>query len=81
MNCRKELALGILVASAGLFLFACSGPAVEETPTKELPTEPLSTGDAAPNFTLPDADGNMVSLADQLLDNRLVILVFYHAYD
>ena len=78
------LVLSILVA-------ACSGT----TPTPQLGEEPQHqesvvaeesksktprTGDIAPDFTLPDSVGNMVSLADELNNNRLVILVFYHAY-
>ena len=55
------------------------------TPTEEIATEepaidPLGTGDLAPDFTLPDSNGNMVNLADNLLDNRLVILVFYFSH-
>ena len=76
-----KLIAGILSLAIGLLVFACSSPAAEDVAIVELPTDPLSTGDTAPDFTLPDADGNMVSLADQLFDNRLVILVFYHAYD
>ncbi|ADB30950.1 alkyl hydroperoxide reductase/ Thiol specific antioxidant/ Mal allergen [Kribbella flavida DSM 17836] len=40
-------------------------------------SERLSVGDAAPEFTLPDADGNEVSLRD--LRGRNVILYFYPA--
>jgi thioredoxin-dependent peroxiredoxin len=40
-------------------------------------TERLSPGDVAPDFTLPDADGNDVSLAD--LRGKQVILYFYPA--
>jgi peroxiredoxin Q/BCP len=40
-------------------------------------TERLSPGDVAPDFTLPDADGNDVSLAD--LRGKRVILYFYPA--
>ncbi|WP_405013172.1 thioredoxin-dependent thiol peroxidase [Kitasatospora sp. NBC_01539] len=39
--------------------------------------ERLKAGDAAPAFTLPDADGNQVSLADHL--GRKVIVYFYPA--
>lgn len=81
MSRRKELTLGFLVMAAGLLLFGCGNPPVEEIATEEPAAGPLGTGDAAPDFTLADSNGNMVHLADQLLDNRLVILVFYHAYD
>jgi peroxiredoxin Q/BCP len=37
----------------------------------------LSVGDAAPDFTLPDADGNPVSLADYR--GRKVVVYFYPA--
>jgi peroxiredoxin Q/BCP len=40
-------------------------------------TERLSPGDIAPDFTLPDADGNEVSLAD--LRGKRVIVYFYPA--
>ncbi len=40
-------------------------------------TERLSPGDQAPDFTLPDADGNSVSLADYR--GRKVIVYFYPA--
>jgi peroxiredoxin Q/BCP len=40
-------------------------------------TERLTPGDAAPAFTLPDADGNEVSLAGHL--GRKVIVYFYPA--
>ena len=35
-------------------------------------------GDVTPDFTLPDKDGNMVRLADELKDHRSVVLVFYY---
>ncbi len=38
----------------------------------------LKPGDKAPDFTLPDQDGNAVSLAD-LLDDGPVVLYFYPA--
>lgn len=55
------------------------------TPTEEIATEepaidPLGTGDLAPDFTLPDSNGNLVSLANSLVDNRLTILVFYFSH-
>jgi peroxiredoxin len=56
---------------------AAATPSPTETPVE---TGPLQTGDIAPDFTLPDGDGNMISLADQLSDNQLVILVFYNHY-
>ena len=52
----------------------------EEIATEEPVIESLGAGDTAPDFTLPDSNGNMVRLADSLLDNRLVILVFYFSH-
>ena len=52
----------------------------ESVVTEEPKTTGPRTGDIAPVFTLPDSNGNMVHLADELNDNRMVILVFYHAY-
>jgi thioredoxin-dependent peroxiredoxin len=40
-------------------------------------TDRLTAGDPAPDFTLPDADGNQVSLSD--LRGRRVIVYFYPA--
>jgi peroxiredoxin Q/BCP len=40
-------------------------------------TERLSAGDTAPDFTLPDADGNQVTLSD--LRGQRVIVYFYPA--
>ena len=40
-----------------------------------MPPVKLEPGDIAPSFTLPDADGNPVSLAD--LKGRKVVLYFY----
>lgn len=40
-------------------------------------SEPLRVGDPAPDFTLPDQDGNVVSLAS--LSRKNVVLVFYPA--
>lgn len=37
----------------------------------------LQVGDRAPSFTLPDADGNLVSLADYA--GRRVVVYFYPA--
>lgn len=42
-------------------------------------SHPLPVGSAAPGFTLPDQDGNAVSLAS--LKGRNVVLVFYPADD
>jgi peroxiredoxin Q/BCP len=39
----------------------------------------LAPGDLAPDFTLPDADGNMVSLSALRSEGRQVIIYFYPA--
>ena len=39
-------------------------------------TGPLKVGDKAPDFTLPDQDGNKVSLS-QFLGKKNVVLAFY----
>ena len=55
------------------------------TPTEETvvieksDTDGPRTGDTAPDFTLPDSEGNMVRLSDELKDNRFVVLVFFHS--
>jgi len=48
---------------------------------EEVPEEPAtrkSTLKMATDFTLPDGNGNMVSLADELQENEQVVLVFYY---
>ena len=81
--------LGIVGLLTILFLVACGNSGstpVTETPPATFTPEPLvakdllSTGDMAPDFTLPDGDGNLVSLTDQLRDNQQVVLVFYSDY-
>ena len=50
--------------------------------TKELPSPNLAlhAGQQAPEFTLADANGKPVSLADILKKNRAAVLVFYRGY-
>jgi len=51
---------------------------------EEVPEEPAtrkSTLKMATDFTLPDGNGNMVSLADELQENEQVVLVFYISSD
>ncbi len=81
--------LGIAGLLTMLFLVACgnsgSTPVTETPPATFTPEsivarDLLSTGDVAPDFTLPDGDGNLVSLTDQLQDNQQVVLVFYSDY-
>jgi cytochrome oxidase Cu insertion factor (SCO1/SenC/PrrC family) len=79
--------LGLLLVLP-ILMAACAGtttPAPESeasrvtAPAKPTITGPR-TGDIAPDFTLPDSNGNIVHLADELDNNRMVILIFYHAY-
>ncbi len=95
MSYMRAIRIGFVVILVGLFLYGCGSPPITEAPaatsapvtlvpTEEIATEqsiidPLGAGDTAPGFTLPDSSGNMVSLSDNLMDNRLVILVFYHS--
>ena len=57
----------ILILFAAL-LGACSGNATPAVP------------EIAADFTLPDSNGNMVNLADELQENEQVVLVFYYDY-
>jgi cytoskeletal protein RodZ len=53
-------------------------PTAEIVVTEEPKTNGPRTGEIAPDFTLPDSNGDLVHLADELNDNRMVVLVFYH---
>jgi hypothetical protein len=50
--------------------------------TKELPSpeSALRVGQHAPEFTLADASGKPVALADILKQNRAAVLIFYRGY-
>ena len=50
-----------------------------DTATPDAAPVRLSPGDPAPDFTLPDADGRAVSLAD-FRGKKPVVLVFYRGY-
>ena len=70
-----------------ILISACSqntATAVTEEPEPEKivanteATSPgLHVGDAAPDFSLPDSEGNLVHLDDELQNNKSVILLFY----
>ncbi len=62
----KKLVLFFIILD---FLSACSSAGVKKTPHQ--------VGDRATDFTLPDQDGNMVTLSEVLEDHRGVILAFY----
>ena len=68
MSRQQVSKLGIAVMLTMLFLVGCGNTAS----TRE--------GDVAPDFTLPDSNGNMVRLADELQKNDQVVLVFYYSY-
>jgi len=55
----------------GNFVFARHVPSSARAP---------KPGDAAPDFTLPDASGKPVSLAELRGSNRAVLLIFYRGY-
>jgi hypothetical protein len=57
-------------------------PKPEETvvTTEEPGADGPRTGDVAPDFNLPDSNGDMVHLADEVQDNRMVVLVFYEVH-
>jgi hypothetical protein len=40
----------------------------------------IPVGQTAPDFKLTSADGKQISLADQLKNNRAVVLIFYRGY-
>ncbi|MEC8945325.1 MAG: hypothetical protein VYD72_02925 [Chloroflexota bacterium] len=39
-----------------------------------------TTSSSAPLFTLPDQEGNKISLNDTLLENETAVLIFYRGY-
>ena len=56
-----------------------STPTEETEVNEKSDTDGPRTGDTAPDFTLPDSEGNMVRLSDELKDNRFLVLVFFHS--
>ena len=64
-----------LVSGLLLFLVAGSMCALEQQPSSAPPSA-LKVGDPAPDFTLPDQDGNPVRLAS-FAGKRKVVLAFY----
>ena len=85
-----------LVAFAGLALGGCGGGAREPSPPAAAPTQAVvaptqqpapeppapSSSDtlAAPDFSLPSADGSAVSLAALMQGRAATVLVFYRGF-
>ena len=69
--------LGVLTLA--LFGFFCVGVFYF---TRQIPSAAgaLHAGQPAPDFTLSDANGKQVALADLLKNNRAVVLIFYRGY-
>ena len=84
---REEIKIGFFGAILALFLVGCGYLAVgtqDATPTPMKLSDGPATdhprvGDIAPDFTLPDSDENMVHLADEVQDHKVVVLVFFNA--
>jgi hypothetical protein len=77
MNAKYGIVLGLLVV--GLPLSAC-GDTQSNLPNRtDAGSDPLTVGDTAPDFTLPEAAGGELSLST-LLEQRAVLLYFNMAY-
>jgi peroxiredoxin len=59
-------------------MWSIPGAAIDHEPTASLGAM-LETGDQAPDFELPDQDGNAVKLMD--LEGQTVVLYFYPKAD
>ena len=84
MKSRSKMFFKLAVAV--LFAFVLTGaPAFAQLGPKDSgdfkPTEldRIKVGDAAPDFTLEDADGKQISLSDYRA-KKSVVLVFYRGY-
>ncbi len=73
--------LGPILAGVSLGLFGLFSYGVFYA-AKDLPVSATAVpvGRAAPNFTLPSADGKQISLSDRLKNSRAVVLIFYRGY-
>ena len=67
-----------LVAAMTVFSSGCRETKPDSL-SEEVKSGPLSLGDIAPEFTLPSADGQLVSLSDFKGKNN-VLLFFHMAY-
>jgi peroxiredoxin len=82
MNIRNIFAVGI---SLMILVSGCAkapGTEVNVISTPEDTPDHWNTSSLkiAPDFSLPDSEGNMVQLADELQNNEQVVLVFYYTY-
>jgi cytochrome oxidase Cu insertion factor (SCO1/SenC/PrrC family) len=78
----RTIFIGALLIFAGLSVSSCfaqnNDPARDTTPTAaRSKTDPIQTGEIAPDFSLADQDGKVVSLSAA---GKPVILVFYRGY-
>ena len=76
---NKVLKVVVLAILSTLFLVGCGNIATLGDPTPVV-NDPLQVGDIAPDFTLPDSNGNMIQLAHEYHNNEVVVLVFYRTY-
>lgn len=58
------------------FLVGCDRNKDEATPSQEPANSGLAVGDAAPDFSLPSTDGQLVALADYV--NKQPVLLYFH---
>ncbi|MFW5862614.1 MAG: hypothetical protein ACOCWZ_10195 [Spirochaetota bacterium] len=65
MRAHRLILLLIVLA----FVWSCSSSGVK--------TQPHNVGDRGYDFTLPDQDGNMVTLSNVLKDHRGAVIAFY----
>jgi cytochrome oxidase Cu insertion factor (SCO1/SenC/PrrC family) len=92
MSSRQKQIIGIALTLTMLFLVGCgntsSTPVLEESAatsppkveTEEPATDSPRVGDLAPDFRLPDSNGNLVTLSSELGEYQSVVLVFYHSH-
>jgi cytochrome oxidase Cu insertion factor (SCO1/SenC/PrrC family) len=77
MYAKYGIILGLLVI--GLLLSACGGTQSNLPRSPDAGSGPVTVGDTAPDFTLPEASGAEVSLST-LLEQGPVLLYFNMAY-
>jgi cytochrome oxidase Cu insertion factor (SCO1/SenC/PrrC family) len=76
---RMTIRTFIALLAAGI-AFSVSAPAADpKAPATAKRTEPIKTGEAAPDFTLTDQNGQSHTLSAER-GTRAVVLVFYRGY-